>query len=183
MLYLHTSCRSLLGFTDKMNDHLTIHELEKQPLSDGDIQRLVKTTVVRYPDLKKHSLDDLLKTGSCVILFLTKNSHDGHWTCLIDHGSYLEFFCSFGTQPDGHFRWLSPARGRKLDGPPVLGPMLRASKKPVVYNTFQFQNKAKADCGRHVVARIMHKDIDLDSYKALMGNENPDDWVTEETNK
>jgi hypothetical protein len=52
-----------------------------------------------------------------------------------------------------------------------------------VYNEFQFQNKALADCGRHVVARIMHKNIDLDAYKALMGSEDPDDWVTEQTSK
>ena len=166
-----------------MNDPKTLHELEKSPLSDTEIHRLVNTTIVRYPDLKKYELGELLKSGSCVILFLTKNAHDGHWTCLIDHGKYLEFFCSFGLKPDGHFKWLTPERGRKLDGPKVLGPMLKAAGKPVVYNTHQFQNKALADCGRHVVARIMHRDLDLDSYKALMGNENPDDWVTEQTDK
>jgi hypothetical protein len=148
-----------------MNDPQTLHELEKSPLSDTDIHRLVNTTIVRYPELRKYELGELLKSGSCVILFLTKNAHDGHWVCLIDHGKYLEFFCSFGIKPDGHFKWLTPERGRKLDGPKVLGPMLKAAGKPVVYNTHQFQ------------------DIDLDAYKALMGSEDPDDWVTEQTSK
>ena len=167
-----------------MNDPKTLHELEKSPLSDTEIHRLVNTTIVRYPDLKKYELGELLKSGSCVILFLTKNAHDGHWVCLIDHGKkYLEFFCSFGLKPDGHFKWLTPERGRQLDGPPVLGGMLKAAGKPVVYNAFPFQSKNLADCGRHVVARIRHKNLNLDQYKALMGSEDPDDWVTEQTDK
>ena len=166
-----------------MNDPKTLHELEKSPLSDTEIHRLVNTTIVRYPELKKYELGELLKSGSCVILFLTKNAHSGHWVCLIDHGKYLEFFCSFGLKLDGHFKWLTPERGRQLDGPKTLGPMLKAAGKPVVYNTHQFQNKALADCGRHVVARIMHKDLDLDAYKALMKDEDPDEWMTRETSK
>ena len=124
-----------------MNDPKTLHELEKSPLSDTDIHRLVNTTIVRYPELRKYELEELLKYGSCVILFLTKNAHDGHWVCLIDHGKYLEFFCSFGIKPDGHFKWLTPERGRKLDGPKVLGPMLKAAGTPVCTTSFNFRTR------------------------------------------
>ena len=155
--------------------------LEHKALSDVNIRAMVPSRVLVYPQLHGMRLADVLKTGSAVVLFLTRNKHQGHWFGIIDHPASIEVFCSFGTRPDGWFQWIRNAVN--LNGRPVLRDMLCG--KPVIYNTHTFQARTLSDCGRHVVCRILHKDLSLDDYLAMIQRSglNADDFVTAATSK
>ena len=162
---------------------MDLKQLEHHALSDDDIRSMVPSQVLTYPQLHQVRLKDLLKTGSAVILFLTQSKHQGHWFGLIDHPTYIEVFCSFGTRPDGWFAWLPPAKALKLNGDPVLGAMLHEQSKPVLCNTHAFQARNLSDCGRHTVCRILYKDLSLDDYLHMIQTSgmSADDFVTATT--
>ena len=64
---------------------------------------------------------------------------------------------------------------------PYLTKLLRASGKPVYYNSHQFQQdkSSVATCGRHCVVRLLYAPYSLDKYKAIIDESGmtPDDFV------
>jgi hypothetical protein len=95
----------------------------------------------------------------------------------------IEFFDPYGDAPEEQKDGLSRGRLESLDiDQPYLTKLLRASGKPVYYNTKAFQqDKASvATCGRHAICRLLYADKSLDDYnKAVQTSKlSPDDFVS-----
>ena len=155
-------------------DKIIQDSLESYPLTGMDIINLLKgkTNVMKYNDLENLALSEILgKHKACVILYEYPNQEVGHWTALFEHpdGS-LEYFNSFAYGLD-----YNPSVKTK----PILATKLIGYK--VIVNTNQLQSK-KSDvntCGRHCVARLAYRHLQLkDFVKLLTTNKsyNPDFW-------
>lgn len=153
-------------------------------LSNEDIEKMVKTKVITYPELFNYTnIYDILKPyHNFVLLYLTKENY-GHWVCVIDHGDSIEFFDSYGIKPDLEFKQIDNRAA--LDEPfNYLSFLLLNSNKKIEYNSKQLQEYSKdvSTCGRHCVMRILCKEIPVDKYAKIISsdpNHTPDEIVTE----
>lgn len=169
-------------------------------LSDDDIRRLTRsagqpTRVVQYPELAHcRHIDDLLSCGSVVILLITSQPGQptyGHWVLLFRTNPAnratdgdIEFFNSYGMMPDEDL----------YKNTPLLTRLLYNSGRNISYNQYPFQRREEDinTCGRHVITRLLFRQMPLDNYaKMLLGGEdceeatrcpNPDEFVTVVTN-
>jgi len=156
-------------------------------LSNSDIEKMIKTKVLIYPDLFNYkNIYDILKpNGNFVLLYLTKENY-GHWVCVIDHGKSIEFFDSYGIKPDLEFKQIE--NRKELDEPfNYLSFLLLMSNKKIEYNSRELQEYSAniSTCGRHCVMRILMKDIPIDEYGKILSmdlNKTPDQIVTEVIN-
>ena len=123
------------------------------------------------------------RKGRCIMLYLTENATTGHWVCLLNKPSSIEFFDPYGERPDAPLQSLPEERREELgEAEPLLTKLLRASGKPVYYNTYPFQ-RDKADvntCGRHSVVRCLYSTKSLEEYKKIMDTSGmtPDNFVS-----
>lgn len=170
-----------------------INEKKKLSLSNREILDFLggMTNIVIYDKMHKfNTIFDLFKNfDTCVILYLSKPKY-GHWTLLINHGDYIEFFDSYGgekNEPDTQLDYIDPEIKKKSNEDfPYLTKLLYESELPIEYNNHKFQMKGNgiATCGRHVISRILFKDLHIDEYYDFMNhlkNElkmNYDDIVT-----
>jgi len=162
-------------------------KLKSYPLSDADIRRILGSgiKIITYPDLNKMSdiSQAFDKKGRCIMLYLTENSSTGHWTCMLNKPSGIEFFDPYGNPPDYVLQELPMEQREELgEAQPILTELLKASGKPVYYNSYGFQ-KDKADvntCGRHSVVRCLYDTKSLDEYKKIMDTSgmSPDNFVS-----
>lgn len=157
-------------------------------LSNLDIEKYLdnKTNILTYPELKKfNSIDEILEPyDNCVILYLTKKDY-GHWCCFYKTNGMIEFFDSYGIEPDMELKEIDKNfrnnNGQKI---PYLTELLLKSKKQISFNNHKLQKMSSniATCGRHCIVRICNKDIPIDEYaKILKLLGNPDKVVTEIT--
>lgn len=148
-------------------------------LSGDDIRELLgrDTSILLYPQLQGLQRVPFDKRNRCVVLYLTKNSHTGHWTLLLQHSPQnIEWFDSFGLAPDGDARWLTPQQRAHLgEAQPLIHQVLRRMKAAnpdleVFYNSHDFQSKAPGvdDCGRHVATRAAYSNLSLDEYADMI---------------
>ena len=158
-------------------------------LSDDDLKKAMKgrTKVVIYQDLHKyHSLKQLLRPyGSVCLLYETKPNY-GHWVGVIDRGSSVEVFDSYGKyRVDGELKIIDPQfRQQSGQNFAYLSKLLYEDGRPIEYNDtpVQSQNPQIATCGRHVLTRILMKDMPVGQYTKLLKKGNPDKIVTEVSN-
>lgn len=156
-------------------DELYKQMFKKRIKSTNTLQLLskVNTNVVDYRDMYKYRrLDELFKNGSCIIFFPNKGSDIGHWTCIFKRSPYeVEFFDSYGRNPAYY-----------EDNKHYLTRLIYNSPYDVYYNDNRFQTKISAACGRHVVNRLLLRDLPLNDYRDLMTSEYErdfaDDFVT-----
>jgi len=163
-----------------------LERVKEYPLSDGDIRRMLGgTKIVTYPQLKRlRTIDDLFdEQGRALVLFLTESPTEGHWVCLLNKKKGIEFFDPYGDTPQEIKEELPKSKRESLDmESPYLSRLLKASGRPVFYNTFAFQ-KTKRDvntCGRHCVARLLYAPYSLEKYKSIIDQSgmSPDDFVS-----
>jgi hypothetical protein len=161
------------------------------PLSSTEIQSwLPDMPVIKYEDFSKlRDINQLLgKTGACVFLYETKPGY-GHWCCLFRRSaSTVEVFDSYGYVPDDELNLINRhfRRHSKQDRPYLLR-LLDKSGYRTEYNNHHLQSHAKgiATCGRHCIARLLHRHISIDQYaRRLQALERktgmtPDEYVTE----
>jgi hypothetical protein len=158
-------------------------------LSGGDILELIKNkgNLLTYPQLKNYDniLDVLGKHGCAVILYLTKAKNYGHWICIIRHNDHtIEFFDSYGIPLDSEFGFITKEKRQYLDqNMPYLSKLLYKYPYKIIYNDQKLQKNANNinTCGRHVVVRILNRNMDVDDYvNALRRNKKytPDQMVT-----
>ena len=174
---------------------MKLEEKEKKAISGGDILKILngKTRIMKYSDLAKiNNINELLfGFDSCVILILSKENY-GHWVCITRHGKKLEFFDSYGffIDDDDYFKRTSKYC-RKVFGqdyPHLTYLFLTCDPEyEITYNEIRFQKMSPkiSTCGRHVICRIMYKNLELyDYYNFLksIGN-NLDKVVTLLTHK
>ena len=165
-----------------------LRAVKDYPLSDADIRNLLGRNIKIwvYPQLKTlSSIDDLFDDqGRAILLFPTESKTSGHWTALIRHPSYIEFFDPYGDGPDdGQSDGMSEERVRALEvDRPYLTRLLRESGLPVYYNHHAFQRTSPDvnTCGRHCVTRLYFSKLSLDDYTKVLTSSKltPDDFVS-----
>ena len=150
---------------------MSIEQIKRKPLSDGDILAILGTRVIRYEELKNYSnIDDVLKNNSLVLLINNKAGPIGHWVCLVKRGKVLSYFDSAGRAPD------PPEYNIKN---PYLSKLLYKSPYELEYSEKRYQKRLTSTCGRHVILRIIMKDRPLSEYQHLMNKfKNKDDFVS-----
>ncbi len=164
-----------------------IDEVKDYPLSDGDIRQILgqDIRILTYPDLGKlKSADQMFDSkGRCILLFLTSSPTEGHWCCLLNKKKGIEFFDPYGEPPGEILDEIPKDRLAALDqNQPYLARLLRASGKPVFYNTHDFQKDKKNvnTCGRHCVVRCLYAPYSLETYSKIIDKSgmSPDDFVS-----
>ena len=146
----------------------------EKPLSNTDIERKLnnKTRVIKYNELRNFStIEQLLYPyGNAIILYPT-GVDIGHWTCVVySYNSkgekIIEFFDPYGISVDNEFKYSA----KKC--PHYLAYLLYQTPYKIEYNDNKLQKFCKniSTCGRHVINRVLNKDIPLKDYNKLYGN-------------
>ena len=157
------------------------------PLSDSDIRKILgaNTSIITYPQLKNmSSIEDCFDDrGICIILFLTSGPTEGHWCCMLNKKKGIEFFDPYGEKPEKQKEGVPLSQLEQLDETqPYLTALLKASGRPVFYNTHAFQKDSSSinTCGRHCVARCLYAPYSLQQYLKVVKSSglSPDDFVT-----
>jgi hypothetical protein len=164
-----------------------IEEVKDYPLSDGDIRQILgqDIKILTYPDLGKlKSADQMFDAkGRCILLFLTSSPTEGHWCCLLNKKKGIEFFDPYGEPPGEILDEIPKERLAALDqNQPYLARLLRASGRPVYYNTHAFQKDKQNvnTCGRHCVVRCLYAPKSLEEYAKVIEKSgmSADDFVS-----
>lgn len=167
----------------------TIKQIEKYPLGDDDLRRILPNShIFTYPYLKSvKNIDEIFDDdGRAIMLYLTEDAHTGHWVGLLRKPDHIEFFDPYGEKPDNELKWVKGGKREELDeDKPLLSKLLRQSEVPVVYNKVKFQKDGDniETCGRHVATRLLNKDLSLPQYAEMIKSSgmSPDEYVSRTT--
>jgi hypothetical protein len=163
-----------------------ISKLKQYPLGDDDIKKLLGSDIKiwNYPQLESLSTADQLFDGKgrAILLFPNAAPTVGHWTALMKKKGGIEFFDPYGDAPEEQKDGLSQSRLEQLNiAYPTLTNLLKASGRPVYYNTHAFQSSkpSVATCGRHAAVRLFYAPKSLEEYKAAIDSSglSADDFV------
>ena len=134
-------------------------------------------------------IDDILVNDSAVILY-EKRPKNGHWVCLVryvDNESRptIEFFDSYGLFPDDEKRHISKSflkqSGQQYNKIAEL--LYNARHRYIIEfndNRLQRWSPSISTCGRHVISRIVLKNLSNEEYNRFMKSFHlsPDDVAT-----
>ena len=166
---------------------MSLDDVKDYPLSDGDIRQMLgdDISIKTYPDLAKmRSINECFDSkGRCILLFLTSSQTEGHWCCLLNKKKGIEFFDPYGDKPEKQKEGVPQSRLEALNqSQPYLTKLLRASGRPVYYNTHDFQQDKRSinTCGRHCVVRCLYGPYSLNKYKDIIDASglSPDNFVS-----
>lgn len=152
--------------------------VEDTPMNDADIRRyLPNANIMIYDKLNNmEHIDELLPHNkSYAILLVEQQPKKGHWVSLDRLGDTINYFDSYGGQPDAAIKY-APVENREMLGlsDKPLTKLLKESGYTVKYNPHKYQEKATdiKTCGRHVCNRIkqMQSNKSLQQYKDYMDN-------------
>ena len=132
------------------------------PMGDNDIRKYFPDVkIIKYSDLIKYeSLDELLpKEQDAVFILYQDSPNSGHWTLTIRNGNQIQFFDSYGGEPDSQLRWLPERMRQQLKtNVPYLTNLFNKSNFDIVYNPIKYQSEKKTydinTCGRHCSLRL-----------------------------
>lgn len=156
----------------------------QESLSEEDIKKAFhgKIKVLAYRELLNYkTVEKLLEPYGYVVIHYPDNEEEsnGHWAALLysvdDKGKkVIEFFDPYGCQVDEAFQMMG------VISRPLLSNLLLKTKYPVHYNDvpLQTQHPLINTCGRHVVLRIMNRDMSINRYASELLRFNPDEIVT-----
>ena len=180
-----------MGFKGGAAAGSVLDGIEHNSISDVEIKKyLPSARIITYPELEDYSdIEQLLPTvGSYFILLYLDSPDTGHWTCLKRTKEGINYFCSYGTFPDGQLKWYGEELREKLnEDEPYLTKLLKKTQLKVFYNDIDYQNKNNLDivtCGRHVI-NFLKSGKNLKQYFKVMeklkkgGNKSYDDIVSE----
>jgi len=163
-----------------------MERVKEYSLSDSDIRKILgdDIKIITYPMLgNMSSIDEAFDSkGRSVMLVPNVSPTMGHWVAMINRGDSIEFFDPYGDAPEEQKDGISPSKLEALDiAQPFLTKLLRASGKPVYYNTKAFQSSSRnvATCGRHSISRLLYAPYSIDKYDACIKNSglSPDNFV------
>ena len=166
---------------------MSVAKVKEYALSDGDIRKILgpDISIITYPMLgEMGSIEDAFDNkGRCVMLVPNASPTMGHWVAMIKRPDHIEFFDPYGDAPEEQKEGLLQSRLQSLDiDQPYLTKLLRASGKPVYYNTkgFQQEKASVATCGRHAVSRLLYAPYTIDKYDACVRQSglSPDNFVS-----
>lgn len=157
-----------------------LKQIELTSMGDNDIRTYYPTSkIITYPELKNYSsIEELLpKNKSYTFLLYLQTPNSGHWTLLSRNNNVIEFFCSYGSTPSTPLKWTKESIRKNLGmNIPYLDLLLSKTKKNVIYNPIDYQNKINLDistCGRHCLCRlntIIDDNLNLNDYYKLISN-------------
>lgn len=133
-------------------------------MSDADIHRhLGAGKVLKYSELANYNdINELLPNNKDFKVILVESSvNQGHWVCVMKYNNILEYFSSYGTQPQYDFKFIPPMVKHLLgQGGNLLINLLKNTKQKdqkVYYNKKRFQviDDGINTCGRWCIARIL----------------------------
>lgn len=146
-----------------------IQELEKTPLSDDDLRRMLgkdksRCKVMLYDQLHQHeSLEELLPNQYDAVIVLLQIEKPGapkvgHWITLMNHGSHFEHFDSYGLDPDEELALTHEK--------PYITQLIQNTKRRVESSGAKLQAKREAmnTCGRWCIVRVKNKDLEKPEF-------------------
>jgi len=142
---------------------MEILQTEVTPMGDNDIKAYCPSDrIFSYSQLADvNSIEELLPNliDSCFILY-EHSKNNGHWTCLSryiqDDEPILEFFDSYGGEPDSQLNWTDKQTRMGLGiTEPFLTNLMDKSGLKVIHNKKNYQKNLPiiATCGRWCVLR------------------------------
>lgn len=148
-----------------------LKKYEDIALSNKDILKKIDNmaNIILYPDLHKYkTLDDILEPyGACVLLFEAKPKY-GHWCCIFKvNDKLVEFFNPYGGYPDDSLGYISVNyKKRSHQMHTYLSYLMYMSPYFLSFNQYKFQKNSPnvRTCGRHVVVRLLHRNLSLQKY-------------------
>lgn len=143
-----------------------------------------KCNVLTYPEISKFkSYKQLFKRGNseftnfddgysfdnkfCIILYMT-GDRCGHWTCLCDNKTGINFLDSYGDVIDDQLQYVNIN---------ILGQhkkhllkLLSRAKKPIYYNDLQLQRFSNniATCGRYCALYLRYNNMPVDDFIKML---------------
>lgn len=159
-----------------------VQDAMMKPLSSLEIARIVGSplTIIEYGELAKYSdLSQVLTPEMPLVLLYETAPQYGHWVCLIDHGTHIEFMDSYGIPPDGELDWVTQHMREELgEEVPHLTKLL--GNRPVKYNLVELQGEDTSTCGRYCCVRLLLKNMSLLDWALMLvsGSLEPDQLVT-----
>jgi hypothetical protein len=144
----------------------------EEPMGDDDIKKYFPgAKILTYSQLNDYDrIEDLLPEDKDFVFLLIEDSpNKGHWVSVSKYGNTVEFFDSYGGQPDSQLKWNSKVKNDKLgQSHKKLTELFNKFGGRAVYNPIKYQEDA-ADvntCGRHSAFRIlnMKQGKDLEAY-------------------
>lgn len=149
-----------------------IKKLESSDLTFKQLKDLLgptqskQTRFLTYDQLAPFkSFEQLFKGYKAAIVLLIpetgNNPKAGHFICLLDHGTHVEHFDSYGLDVDEEI---------KITQEHHITQLFNKEKRPMVTNTKKLQRFANDinTCGRWVVARILLSNLELDGFLKLI---------------
>ena len=166
-----------------------MNKVKSYSLSDSDIRDILgDISIITYPELAQmESIDECFDSkGRCILLFLTSSPTSGHWCCMLNKKDKIVFFDPYGDAPEKQKEGANPALLEQMDQrQPHLTDLMRASGRPVYYNTYDYQKEGYDvnTCGRWCVARCLYASkSDEYFHKLIMDAEKkgipPDEFVS-----
>lgn len=122
-----------------------------RPLSDDDINKMVKSIYIEYiGTFPKDKLPNTIFSGQACIINL--DDHDGpgtHWVAVFCGYDYCEYFDPYGVIP-----------------PPIIRKFMRSSGLKLIYSTNEIQplNQSSILCGYYCVLYVILRIGGMDPY-------------------
>lgn len=166
-----------------------LKNLMKVALSGQQITNTVNANLMTYREIKnKTSIDDVLgKNKACVILYETED-YKGHWCCIFEvKPELIEFFDPYGYFIDSQLNHIPESYKQKkgLTHTFLMKLLYYSNYKNIEYNNYPLQQLEKDinTCGRHVIVRLLNRNMKLDDYfnKIRDSGYSPDVYVTLQT--
>lgn len=170
------------GFADEV---VALQELLPIPMTDGQIHTVLGagTKVIPYRETAKfRTIDDLLGPDGQVILLYELKDKRGHWVAVFKHGRRVSVFDPLGIAIEKEKKFINPIYLAKSgQDEHYLGKLLLACPYTIEWNDFALRRNAPGvnTCGRHCCVRLCYKEMDADTYAAMMtsGELTPDEVV------
>jgi hypothetical protein len=156
-------------------------------LTGSDMTRLSGAHVVLYGDLPKYaSFQDMVGSGAAV-LFPIASKKSGHWMGAWQQGDESHIFDPIGMRLDAELRYVAAGERQAVgaDQPQFHVLLQRSPPSKVCVSTVHFEKNQPGieTCGRWVVLRLRHKDMEDDAFDHFVQEQidasglSPDAWV------
>jgi hypothetical protein len=166
-----------------------LKKLMNVALSGKQIVNAVKTNLISYSELKHiTNIEQILGPyKACVILYESKDRY-GHWCVLFEQKpDTIEFMDSYGYFIDSELKYISKnfLKKKGLFHTYLINLLYSSHYKYIEYNNYPMQELKEGinTCGRHVITRLLYRNLKLDDYYQMIKNSGytADEFVTLKT--
>lgn len=136
-------------------------EIEKIALSLEDLKKMnPNTNVIIYNDLQNiNNIREVMKNGTVIILLQIQRPDAptvGHWIAILDHGSHIEHFDSYGFSVDEEISLTQESH--------KLTELLKNEKVDNNTQKLQARREGVNTCGRWCILRTLLKNMGLKDF-------------------